>query len=981
MDTGTGPYACHCCAAPPAAAPVYNEPGLPALRYRVDSYPGFRARLLQNLPLARPDESQPDPRRPLAGLLARDSAEPSVALIDAFSCVADVLSFYQERIANEGYLRTATERRSVLELARAVGYELAPGLAAAVHLAFTVEDAQGAPQRCTLAAGLAVQSVPPQGKLPQVFETSVTIEARAQWNALRARQARPAGLALLQLDDDGVARTALVLAGPKGSFPSGTEHLHAGIANSALARLDPGALPLEPTVDAIEVRRIYCTEAAAGIAKGALVLFAGHANGRLATLVQRVVAAEVEPARKRVRLDLEPLPALDKPKAPSLAYTVIPYGVAPRLAGTGASGPALLAGARRAQPPVKAHAAFPAAAVLPSAVAPADGVFAFDTHLGFFGCNAPKWGSLPREEYTNGHYDAGWDSGDPRSDPGQTPGNGQALDAPRTIWTDSQGAPLAPAHAYLERPAPGLVRASWMVFEAPEYAPQACAVFDAREESRADYGLSGRAMALVLADEHGRALPATVLDGDGNPRAPDQLRPFRFRGTTAHVGSRALALAELPIEAPVAAGTTRVELDSPVPGLGAGQPLAFVGKSDDLSGNEVAEIAVLDAAVEQGDGHTMLVLRAGLQHGYLRADLRISANVVHATHGESVAETLGGGDGAQAHQRFVLKKPPTTFLSASTPRGARSTLEVRVGGVRWDEVPSLHGMAPDSQVYVARIDDDGRMELVFGDGVQGARLPSGIANVAARYRSGLGPDGEVARNSLTLLRAMPLGLREVTNPVPASGAAAPERLADARRNAPLAVRTFERVVSLADYADFAQGFPGIAQARGDLAWVNGEARVFISVTGDTSPQPGDEVLAHLAIALAEAGDGARRFIVRACQVRYFGCGASVVRDPRYPRTEVLAAVAARLRAAFGFGARALAQPVTAAEVLAVIHEVDGVVAADLTRLSPQPDASRAPVVETLPARAAYWDPSLHRALPAELLLIQPDAIEVREMAP
>ena len=48
----------------------------------------------------------------------------------ACACVADVLGFYQERIANEGYLRTATERRSVLELARTIGYELKPGVAA-----------------------------------------------------------------------------------------------------------------------------------------------------------------------------------------------------------------------------------------------------------------------------------------------------------------------------------------------------------------------------------------------------------------------------------------------------------------------------------------------------------------------------------------------------------------------------------------------------------------------------------------------------------------------------------------------------------------------------------------------------------------------------------------------------------------------------------------------------------------------------------
>ena len=51
-----------------------------------------------------------------------------------------MLTFYQERIANEGYLRTATERRSILELARLIGYRLRPGVSASVFLAFTIED-------------------------------------------------------------------------------------------------------------------------------------------------------------------------------------------------------------------------------------------------------------------------------------------------------------------------------------------------------------------------------------------------------------------------------------------------------------------------------------------------------------------------------------------------------------------------------------------------------------------------------------------------------------------------------------------------------------------------------------------------------------------------------------------------------------------------------------------------------------------------
>jgi hypothetical protein len=69
-------------------------------------------------------------KQPLSALTTRDLDDPAIAMLDAWAVALDVLSFYQERIANEGYLRTSTERRSIVELARAIGYELRPGLAA-----------------------------------------------------------------------------------------------------------------------------------------------------------------------------------------------------------------------------------------------------------------------------------------------------------------------------------------------------------------------------------------------------------------------------------------------------------------------------------------------------------------------------------------------------------------------------------------------------------------------------------------------------------------------------------------------------------------------------------------------------------------------------------------------------------------------------------------------------------------------------------
>jgi len=169
---------CGCCQGLAAQTPaeIQNRPGLTAIAYRVGTHAQFKQSMLTALS---------DPRRPaLKALSTRDVDDFSIALLDAAATMADVLTFYQERIANESYLRTATERRSLLELARLIGYELRPGVAAKTLLAFTLEDAPGVPRRTTIDVGVKVQSIPGPGEKPQTFETIKKIEARTEWNAM-----------------------------------------------------------------------------------------------------------------------------------------------------------------------------------------------------------------------------------------------------------------------------------------------------------------------------------------------------------------------------------------------------------------------------------------------------------------------------------------------------------------------------------------------------------------------------------------------------------------------------------------------------------------------------------------------------------------------------------------------------------------------------------------------------------------------------
>jgi hypothetical protein len=186
---------CRCCAGIQIVTPEpeVNRPGLRAIAYRVGTYATFLESMvarLSNLYLEIPPASGsgvPDRIYPLKQLTTREAGDPSIALLDAWATVADVLTFYQERIANEGYLLTATERRSVLELARLVGYKLRPGVAASVYLAFTVINGF----KGDIPAGTRAQSIPGTGETAQFFETSDKLAARDTWNNLKPRLTRP----------------------------------------------------------------------------------------------------------------------------------------------------------------------------------------------------------------------------------------------------------------------------------------------------------------------------------------------------------------------------------------------------------------------------------------------------------------------------------------------------------------------------------------------------------------------------------------------------------------------------------------------------------------------------------------------------------------------------------------------------------------------------------------------------------------------
>jgi len=93
-----------------------------------------------------------------------------VLLVDLFAYMGDITLYYQDRIANELFLNTATERRNIIELLRLIGYELKPPIAASADLllTFTV-PAPGELTTTMIPQGAQFASLG-NGADPQLFE-------------------------------------------------------------------------------------------------------------------------------------------------------------------------------------------------------------------------------------------------------------------------------------------------------------------------------------------------------------------------------------------------------------------------------------------------------------------------------------------------------------------------------------------------------------------------------------------------------------------------------------------------------------------------------------------------------------------------------------------------------------------------------------------------------------------------------------------
>jgi predicted phage baseplate assembly protein len=333
--------------------------------------------------------------------------------------------------------------------------------------------------------------------------------------------------------------------------------------------------------------------------------------------------------------------------------------------------------------------------------------------------------------------------------------------------------------------------------------------------------------------------------------------------------------------------------------------------------------------------HTQIQLRAPLANCYERASTSVNANVALVTHGQSVSEIMGSGNASTPNQSFALRQSPLTYVQAPTPTGAQSTLQVLANGVAWREVGSLYGATPSRQVFEVLNQSGGAADVLFGDGDEGALLPTGQGNLLANYRIGLGSSGNVGASTLTTLIDRPLGVSTVTNPEAATGGQDAQSLEDIRTNAPLSVLTLGRAVSLSDYEKYAAGFAGIEKANAQ--WVaSGRSRgVFLTVAGvgGAALSPANPTLNNLIASLQNYGNPLIPITVQSFVETLFGFSADLQYDPSYQKPAVMAQVLQTLSTAFGFAQRNFGQDVSVDEISTVIQNVPGVVAVNVYSLN------------------------------------------------
>ncbi|MFF1867637.1 baseplate J/gp47 family protein [Kitasatospora herbaricolor] len=538
-------------------------------------------------------------------------------------------------------------------------------------------------------------------------------------------------------------------------------------------------------------------------------------------------------------------------------------------------------------------------------------------------------------------------------------------------------------HIHLDSVHPAAAPGRAVVFDSgsDQSLPGVERIVAARETARSDFGLSARCTLVTL----GTALAAAF-----QPKLREttiQLETARG-DLLAHPEDRVLPITDTasPAQHPAFGPENlpdRFYLTGAV-ALPPGRRVILTGRTAD--GEPVSEAAtVLRTEIRTGvspeQQATLVVLDRPPVGRWTGATLTVLANIVPSSHARTPAagaEILGSGDRTVALPRFPLKQSPLARLAAPGPRGYAPAIEIRVDDRRYEPAETLYGEGPDSHRFRVTDHPEGGAEVQFA-----GRLPSGTGNVSARYRVGGGSAGNLPNDRLTQILTPVNGIATVTNPLPAAGGSDAETVEELRSAAPKAIRTLDRVVSLADFEAFAQGYRGVGRAS--VVELRAGLRRIVCLTVATTsfdpPAAGSDLVTGLHEALVAASPPGTHVAIAGFVDLPMSVRLALASDPALPRPAVEAAVRAALVRDFGRPARPFGTAVHRSQIIATVQHVPGVVAAVLTALSAPGATEDAEGRLPCPAAAMVTDPSSGRPRldPARLLSVAGPDITFTEL--
>jgi hypothetical protein len=842
-------------------------------------------------------------------------------LIELWAYLADILTFYQERIANEAYLRTATQRDSLLRLSELISFRPAPGVGATSVVAFTAaKDSQQA-----LDPGFRVGAKPPPGKAQLVFETAAPLLTSDKLNLLRFTGAISA-TQFAALRDYAVLDGRLIV---DPTLRPIAQSLLATAAREVFGDLGPVYLPtfgyklvvLSDTGD-LAARPLQPHEMIWHIK-----VDPGNPHGKGSFEVDSQPAADTQARTRSVVLDGTSL-RLAVGDNVLLVEGEQPNAGTPHLFQLTSVTP---------DPPTNTTLVTwlemdPVNKIESGYAAPVS-LYVFRVKAKPFGNNAPNWvtyqtalsgGKTPdTDDLSN------WDNVlNPAHYLPATDDSSTILFLDRT-YDQIKASPEAPGWILLHDPTAnngGGLRDFYRVT-------------NAQAASKSDYGMTGTVTCLTL--DSSKPLPTT------DPR-------YAVRTTLVLAGNEKLPVSRSkPLPSRMAGEQLILEGDLSAMHVGrllvVGGPV-FDPSSGIVSKDAVAEVAGVADVVgpDPKTGLTTLTLATPLANQYDRASATVMANVARADQGESVPdEILGSGDGSPT-QTYALKRKPLTYLPAIGPDGQAvltSTLRITVNGTQWNERETLAGAQPDDQIYVTNQDDSDQTTVIFGDGAHGARPPTGIDNIHASYRVGLGTSGNVPVGGIAQLLDNVPGLQKVSNPMPAEGGVDRDTSEQIRAKAPAISAALGRAVSADDYGALALTFGGIAKARSVLVPGSPSSVESIQVvigTSDGNPLVLDSTLAREARSfLTSRSPGNILIRFRGYTPAYLDVAATIDLDEQAPVQATLRAARAAVYPGrnpdgslgfFAYERMELGQPIYLSAVYAALQAVNGVSAVRITRL-------------------------------------------------